>query len=157
MYISTLRLLSFLPILSRLRTLHCKVYYIFLCFVLYFLLGRKRRDECRFPGANVILKQLSDGAQRKRVGLVQKSHSAPVRGGAVLFDVVDGAKIGSVTSGCPSPTLSQNIAMGYVDSKFSKNGTEILAEVRGQKIPMVVRKMPFVKPNYYSKPKKQTI
>jgi len=101
----------------------------------------------------VILKQLSDGVQRKRVGLIQKAHGAPVRGGAVLFNTVDGAKIGSVTSGCPSPTLSQNIAMGYVDSKFSKNGTEIQAEVRGQKIPMVVTKMPFVKPNYYSKPK----
>jgi len=102
----------------------------------------------------VILKQLSDGAQRKRVGLVQKAHGAPVRGGAVLFDVANGEKIGSVTSGCPSPTLSQNIAMGYVDSKFAKNGTEIQTEVRGQKIPMVVTKMPFVKPNYYSKPKK---
>ncbi|XP_003241237.1 aminomethyltransferase, mitochondrial [Acyrthosiphon pisum] len=120
---------------------------------LMWTISRKRRDECRYPGATVILKQLGDGAQRKRVGLVQKAHGAPVRGGAVLFNVVDGAKIGSVTSGCPSPTLSQNIAMGYVDSTFSKNGTEIQAEVRGQKIPMVVTKMPFVKPNYYSKPK----
>lgn len=101
----------------------------------------------------MILKQLRDGVQCKRVGLVQKAHGAPVRGGAFLFNVVDGAKIGSVTSGCPSPTLSQNIAMGYVDSKFSKIGTEIQAEVRGQKISMVVTKMPFVKPNYYSKPK----
>ncbi|XP_025202867.1 aminomethyltransferase, mitochondrial isoform X2 [Melanaphis sacchari] len=120
---------------------------------LMWTISRKRRDERRFPGASVILKQLSDGAQRKRVGLVQKAHGAPVRGGAVLFNVVDGEKIGSVTSGCPSPTLSQNIAMGYVDSKFAKNGTEIQAEVRGQKIPMVVTKMPFVKSNYYSKPK----
>lgn len=135
------------------------MYYI-LCFVFttqsfrcFFLSGRKRRDERRFPGATAILKQLSEGAQRKRVGLVQKAHGAPVRGGAVLFNVVDGEKIGSVTSGCPSPTLSQNIAMGYVDSKFAKNGTEIQAEVRGQKILMVVTKMPFVKPNYYSKPK----
>ncbi|XP_060837401.1 aminomethyltransferase, mitochondrial [Rhopalosiphum padi] len=121
---------------------------------LMWTISRKRRDEQRFPGASVILKQLSDGAQHKRVGLVQKAHGAPVRGGAILFNAVDGEKIGSVTSGCPSPTLSQNIAMGYVDSKFAKNGTEIQAEVRGQKIPMVVTKMPFVKANYYSKPKK---
>lgn len=120
---------------------------------LMWTISRKRRDERRFPGATAILKQLSEGAQRKRVGLVQKAHGAPVRGGAVLFNVVDGEKVGSVTSGCPSPTLSQNIAMGYVDSKFAKNGTEIQAEVRGQKIPLIVTKMPFVKPNYYSKPK----
>lgn len=117
---------------------------------LMWTISRKRRDERRFPGASVILKQLSDGARRKRVGLVQKAHGAPVRGGAVLFNPVNGEKIGSVTSGCPSPTLSQNIGMGYVDSRFAKNGTDILAEVRGQKIPMVITKMPFVKANYYS-------
>lgn len=119
----------------------------------FFFSGRKKRDEQQFPGASVILRQLSDGAQRKRVGLVQKLHGAPVRGGAVLFNG-DGEQIGSVTSGCPSPTLSQNIAMGYVNTKFAKNGTEIQAEVRGQKIPMVVTKMPFVKTSYYSKSKK---
>jgi len=118
-----------------------------------FFSGRKRRDERRFPGASAILKQLSDGARRKRVGLVQTTQGAPARGGAVLFNPVNGEKIGSVTSGCPSPTLSQNIAMGYVDSRFVKNGTDILAEVRGQKIPMVITKIPFVKANYYSKPK----
>jgi len=123
------------------------------CSLFNFLSGRKRRDERRFPGASAILKQLSDGARRKRVGLVQKAHGAPVRGGAVLFNPVNGEQIGLVTSGCPSPTLSQNIAMGYVDSRFSKNGTDILAEVRGQRIPMVITKMPFVKANYYSKPK----
>lgn len=119
----------------------------------YLCLGRKRRDEKRFPGASVILKQLSEGVQRKRVGLVNKSQGgAPVRGGAVIYSE-NGEQIGSVTSGCPSPTLSQNIAMGYLDKKFVKIGTEIQVGVRGQKIPMVVTKMPFVKTNYYSKPK----
>lgn len=120
----------------------------------YFLfVGRKRRDEQRFPGASVILKQLSEGVKCKRIGLVQKSQGgAPARGGAVIFNEV-GEKIGSVTSGCPSPSLSQNIAMGYVDSKFAKIGTEIIVAIRGQQIPMIVTKMPFVKTNYYSKPK----
>lgn len=95
---------------------------------------------------------MSEGVQRKRVGLIQKAQGAPVRGGAAILSE-DGEKIGLVTSGCPSPTLSQNIAMGYVDSKFAKNGTEIQVEVRGQKIHMVVTKMPFVKTNYYSRPK----
>lgn len=126
-------------------------YYNFLSSSLNFL-GRKRRDERQFPGASVILRQLSQGVQRKRVGFVERGPGAPVRRGAVIYDG-DGNEIGSVTSGCPSPSLSQNIGMGYVDSKFTKNGTEIQVGVRGQKIPMVVTKMPFVKPNYYSKPK----
>jgi len=100
----------------------------------------------------VILKQLSEGVQRKRVGLIQKEHGVPVRGGAIIFNG-DGDKIGSVTSGCPSPTLTQNIAMGYVASEFAKNGTEIQVAVRGQMTSMVLTKMPFVKTNYYSKPK----
>lgn len=120
--------------------------------LVFFLVGRKRRDEQRFPGASVILKQLREGVQRKRVGLIQKTQGAPVRGGAIIFNE-DGDKVGTVTSGCPSPTLSQNIAMGYVDSKFAKVGTEIKVAVRGQNVPMVVTKMPFVKTNYYSKPK----
>lgn len=100
----------------------------------------------------MILRQLTSGVQRKRVGLVQKEQGAPVRGGAVIFGG-DGQKIGAITSGCPSPSLLQNIAMGYVDSKFAKNGTEVQVAVRGNKISMVVTKMPFVKPNYYNKPK----
>lgn len=100
----------------------------------------------------MILKQLREGVQRKRVGFVQKANGAPVRGGAVIFND-DGDKIGSITSGCPSPSLLQNISMGYVDSKFTKVGTEVKAMVRGQNVPMVVTKMPFVKPNYYYKPK----
>lgn len=113
--------------------------------------GRKRRDEKNFPGASVIIKQLSEGVQRKRVGLVQKEQGPPVRGGAVIFGG-DGKKIGAVTSGCPSPSLLQNIAMGYVDRKFAKNGTEVQVAVRGNKTSMVVTKMPFVKSNYYAKP-----
>lgn len=158
-------LLFYLPFSQYFRPIHRPEFrtsgynrYIFCfhsikCLLFNFFSGRKRRDERRFPGASAILKQLSDGARRKRVGLVQTTQGAPARGGAVLFNPVNGEKIGSVTSGCPSPTLSQNIAMGYVDSRFVKNGTDILAEVRGQKIPMVITKIPFVKANYYSKPK----
>lgn len=38
---------------------------------------------------------------------------------------IDKAVIGFVTSGCPSPTLNKNIAMGYVDFVDSKLGTEL--------------------------------
>jgi aminomethyltransferase len=37
---------------------------------------------------------------------------------------------GEITSGCPSPCLKQNIAMGYVDVPYAKNGTPIQVEVR---------------------------
>lgn len=55
--------------------------------------------------------------------------------------------IGKVTSGCPSPTLGQNIAMGYVDRKYAKSGTELRVMVGGKERKATVVKMPFVKAN----------
>lgn len=57
---------------------------------------------------------------------------------------------GEVTSGCPSPCLKQNVAMGYVDVAYAKNGTPIQVEVRKKAVKAVVTKMPFVPTNYYS-------
>lgn len=62
----------------------------------------------------------------------------------LLFD------LGEVTSGCPSPCLKKNVAMGYVDAAFAKNGTAIQVEVRKKAVPATVSKMPFVPTNYYT-------
>ncbi|MEQ2214473.1 hypothetical protein XENOCAPTIV_008441, partial [Xenoophorus captivus] len=55
-----------------------------------------------------------------------------------------------VTSGCPSPCLKKNIAMGYVDAAFAKNGAAIQVEIRKKTVSAIVSKMPFVSTNYYS-------
>ena len=54
-----------------------------------------------------------------------------------------------MTSGGFSPCLQKNIAMGYVDTAFSKAGTQVSVEVRGKKNGAVVAKMPFVPAQYY--------
>ncbi|KAK9476170.1 hypothetical protein V1514DRAFT_369897 [Lipomyces japonicus] len=64
-------------------------------------------------------------------------------------------EIGRITSGCPSPTLGYNIAMGYVsainnsDKKKLSSGDNVLIEIRDVKRPAKITKMPFVKPKYY--------
>lgn len=58
---------------------------------------------------------------------------------------IDGNVIGRVTSGTQSPTLKKSIGLGYVDTAFSKEGTEIFISIRNQKVKAVVRKPPFVK------------
>lgn len=58
--------------------------------------------------------------------------------------------LGEVTSGCPSPCLKQNVAMGYVETSFSKIGTPVQVEVRKKMVPAVISKMPFVPTNYYT-------
>ncbi|KLV03421.1 glycine cleavage system protein T [Photobacterium aquae] len=101
-----------------------------------------------FPGADVILDQIkTKDVACKRVGLLGLS-KAPVREGSRLFDA-DNNEIGVVTSGTFGPTKGQPVAMAYVQSDFSSIGTEVFAEVRGKKLPMVVEKMPFVPQNYF--------
>jgi aminomethyltransferase len=56
----------------------------------------------------------------------------------------DGNVVGKVTSGCPSPSLKQNIAMGYVKSGLHKVGTELNVKVRNKIQKAIVVKMPFL-------------
>ena len=57
--------------------------------------------------------------------------------------------IGEVTSGCPSPSLSANIAMAYLPSKKAKSGTEVSVIIRKKPFAATVTKMPFVPTKYY--------
>ncbi|KAJ4934265.1 hypothetical protein JOQ06_007064 [Pogonophryne albipinna] len=115
--------------------------------MLVWTIGKRRRQTKDFPGADIIVPQIKAKTARKRVGLV--STGPPVRQHTPILSP-DGKVIGEVTSGCPSPCLKKNIAMGYVDSAFAKNGTAIQVEVRKKAVPATVSKMPFVPTNYYS-------
>ncbi|MBD1577028.1 glycine cleavage system aminomethyltransferase GcvT [Vibrio sp. S11_S32] len=101
-----------------------------------------------FPGADIILQQIATkDVVRKRVGLVGQT-KAPVREGTKLFDAADN-EIGIVTSGTAGPTAGKPVSMAYVSTNLSVIGTEIFADVRGKKLPMLVEKMPFVPQRYY--------
>ncbi|UPK33049.1 glycine cleavage system aminomethyltransferase GcvT [Bradyrhizobium sp. 186] len=101
-----------------------------------------------FPGAEKILAHFDQGAARRRVGLRTEGR-APVREGALLFaDATTGEPIGKVTSGGFGPSLNAPVAMGYVPTAQSALGTKLFAEVRGQRLPLAVAAMPFVKNTY---------
>ena len=74
--------------------------------------------------------------------------------GCKIFDESGETEIGVVTSGCPSPTLKQNISMGYVKPEFSSVGNKVIFDIRKKKIPGQVAKMPFVPTNYFVVKKK---
>lgn len=67
-----------------------------------------------------------------------------------IYDESGSNLIGELTSGCPSPSLKENVSMGYVKTAFTKNGTKVKFEVRKKMIDAVVFKMPFVPSNYFS-------
>jgi aminomethyltransferase len=101
-----------------------------------------------FAGADKILPQLEKGAARRRVGLRPEGR-APVREGADLFaDAKSSEPIGKVTSGGFGPSLNAPVAMGYLLSSHAAIGASVVAEVRGQRLPMRVAAMPFVANTY---------
>lgn len=114
---------------------------------LVWTIGKRRRQTRDFPGADIIVPQIKAKTTKKRVGLI--STGPPVRQHTPIFSS-DGNLIGEVTSGCPSPCLKQNVAMGYVETGFSKTGTSVQVEVRKKMIPAIISKMPFVPTNYYT-------
>ncbi|WP_339673290.1 glycine cleavage system aminomethyltransferase GcvT [Dasania marina] len=99
-----------------------------------------------FPGADIILNQIENGASRKRVGL-KINGRAPVREGAELVDLA-GNNIGSVTSGGFGPTVGTPVAMGYVSTEHAAIGSQIAVLLRGKTIAVEVVKMPFTPQNY---------
>uniref|UniRef100_A0A8C6BQM4 Aminomethyltransferase n=1 Tax=Monodon monoceros TaxID=40151 RepID=A0A8C6BQM4_MONMO len=110
-------------------------------------LGKRRRAAMDFPGASVIVPQLKGKVQRRRVGLM--CEGAPVRAHNPILST-EGTVLGAVTSGCPSPCLKKNVAMGYVPCEYSRPGTLLLVEVRRKQQMAMVSKMPFVPTNYYT-------
>ncbi|MES2978505.1 MAG: glycine cleavage system aminomethyltransferase GcvT [Pseudomonadota bacterium] len=102
-----------------------------------------------FPGADVVLGQLTDPATltRKRVGLIALER-VPVREHTELQNA-EGRRVGEVTSGLLGPTIDKPVAMAYVEPAFAANGTRLNAIVRGKPVPMEVAPMPFVPARYY--------
>ncbi|XP_022222210.2 aminomethyltransferase, mitochondrial [Drosophila obscura] len=119
---------------------------------LAWLVAKRRRATRDFPGADVVLGQLKGGVQRRRVGLqMLGAKPPPARSGVAIFN--GGQQVGQVTSGCPSPSTGRNIALGYVQETLKAPGTRVELKVRDKFYEAEITKTPFVKANYYNKPK----
>ncbi|MFN4038831.1 MAG: glycine cleavage system aminomethyltransferase GcvT [Erythrobacter sp.] len=113
---------------------------------LIFGINKRRRTEGGFPGADRIIREIVEGTSRNWVGLRLEGR-LPAREGAEVFAGAE--KIGVVTSGGFSPTLSQPIAMAYVASSHAATGTALEVEVRGKRLAATVSPTPFVPHRYY--------
>jgi len=110
-------------------------------------IGKRRREQGGFPGAERILAELREGPARRRVGLVPEGR-APVRGGQMIEDG-SGREIGVVTSGLYGPSLAAPIAMGYVEAGSAAPGTGVSVLARGTARRATVTVMPFVAHRYH--------
>lgn len=119
---------------------------------LSWLISKRRRRVLGFPGSDIIINQINDGSIIKRIGIIF-ADGPPARQGSVILDESGGKVLGSVTSGCPAPSLGRNIAMAYVPVEFSKPETKLCVKIRDKLYNAVVVKMPFVQTRYYLPPK----
>ena len=111
-----------------------------------FALTKRRREEGGWMGHDKVMQVFESGPARKRVGLAIEGRM-PAREGASIYS--GDTQVGRVTSGGFSPTLERPIAMGYVDTRFAEEGTELEVEVRNKRLPTKVAKLPFVPHRYH--------
>lgn len=101
-----------------------------------------------FPGAARILRELTDGAPRARVGLRPEGR-APMREGTPVFAAPEGGEaVGHVTSGAFGPTVQGPVSMGYVPRDLATKGTTVYGEVRGRRMAATVVALPFTPANF---------
>ncbi|MTG88262.1 glycine cleavage system aminomethyltransferase GcvT [Cellulosimicrobium sp. BIT-GX5] len=104
-----------------------------------------------FVGRAALAARRTSEPARVLVGL-QGLGRRPARAGyaVVLPDAEPGGavgesarRVGTVTSGAPSPTLGHPIALAYVTPELSAEGTRLAVDVRGRAEPVVVVPLPF--------------
>lgn len=110
-------------------------------------IGKRRREEGGFIGAEVILGQIADGVTRRRVG-IRPDGKAPARAHTIVQDT-DGHAVGEITSGGFGPTIEAPVAMGYIETSFAKSDTPVQLVIRDKVHGAHIRAMPFVKHNYF--------
>ena len=96
-----------------------------------------------FVNSEALAKQKEEKPSRKLVAFELNERGIPRQG----YDIVDNevTKIGNVTSGTMSPSLSKGIGLGYVTTPFTKPGSQIKIQIRKKAIPATVVKLPFYK------------
>lgn len=110
-------------------------------------IGKRRKEEGGFPGADVVQAEIKNGTARKRVGILPQG-KAPAREHTQIMSK-DGLPIGEITSGGYGPTAQTPVAMGYVKTEYAEIGSELMLLIRGKQHPAKVAALPFAPHNYY--------
>ena len=99
-------------------------------------------DKGDFIGREPLARQKSEGVKRKLVGF-EVTERGIARDDQEV--VVNGERVGKVTSGSPAPFLKKNIGFAYVPVEYASVGQEIKIDVRGRLVGAQIVKAPFYK------------
>ena len=99
-------------------------------------------DKGDFIGREPLAHQKAYGVKRRLVGF-EVTERGIARDDQEV--VVEGQRVGKVTSGSPAPFLKKNIGFAYVPVEYANVGQEIQIDVRGRLVGAQVVKAPFYK------------
>ncbi|MBM4098849.1 MAG: glycine cleavage system aminomethyltransferase GcvT [Planctomycetes bacterium] len=105
--------------------------------------GAADEREGRFIGQDALEAVAKAGPKHRLVGFEVEGRRAARQGMGIHRG---GEHVGHVTSGCLSPTLDKVIAMGYVPSELSAEGTEFEIDLGKARTAARIVKMPFYNP-----------
>jgi aminomethyltransferase len=105
-------------------------------------------DKGNFIGRDALLAvEQTGGPKRRVVGLEMVERGIGRDGYSVLS--LSGETIGQITSGSPAPFLKTNIALALVPAAIADSGSEVMIDVRGNRVRAKQVPVPF-----YKRPKK---
>jgi aminomethyltransferase len=104
--------------------------------------GIVKWEKGEFMGRAALSLQKEKGVERRLVGFDLSDPGVPRHGYAVR---VDGAQVGSVTSGTLAPHLRRPIGLAYVPDHLSAPGSRLNIDIRGREAAAVVVRVPFYK------------
>jgi aminomethyltransferase len=99
-------------------------------------------DKGEFIGRETLARQKEAGVKRKLVGFEVTERGIARDDQEVI---VDGERVGKVTSGSPAPFLKKNIGFAYVPIEHATLGRQIQIDVRGRLVGAQIVKAPFYK------------
>ena len=99
-------------------------------------------DKGDFVGREALVRQKAEGVKRKLVGFEVTERGIARDDQEVI---VDGERVGKVTSGSPAPFLKKNIGFAYVPVEYANAGQALNIDVRGKLVGAQVVKTPFYK------------
>jgi aminomethyltransferase len=94
----------------------------------------------QFSGRKAILAAKKDESLPVRVGLELEGRRAARENCDIL---IDGEKVGYITSGTFGPTLQKAISMGYINKKHTAAGTQVTIDIRGKSASAKIVGLPF--------------
>jgi aminomethyltransferase len=95
-----------------------------------------------FIGREALAKQKEEGVRKRLVGFEVTERGIARDEQDVI---INGDRVGKVTSGSPAPYLKKNIGMAYVPTQLANDGQEIQIDVRGKLVGAQIVKTPFYK------------